>query len=86
MKSKSLPEIISLVNEIFPLLTTDMTNSEIISYVTELLPTVSKGSMETLYIPYEGTYNYATIRGMSVLLPNYTENRKLLQDALLGEP
>lgn len=85
LKNKSLPEVISLINEIFPLLTTDMTNSEIISYATELLPTVSQGNIETLYIPYEGTYNYSTIRGMSVLLPNYTENRKLLQDALLGE-
>lgn len=82
----SLSQALTLVDEIFPLLTTDMTNGEIISYATELLPLLARCELKTAHIPGEDLYSYATIRGMSVLLADLSENRELLWETLLGSP
>ncbi len=37
-KNIDLTQALGLINEIFPLLTTDMTNAEMLGYVTDLLP------------------------------------------------
>lgn len=82
MRSLSLNQIIDLANNIFPLLTTDMTNSEILGYVMELFPLLSGLSVSTQYIPAEGTYQGAMIRGMAVLVPDIEANRKILQETI----
>lgn len=85
LKGSSVEQILALMDEILPLMTTDMSNSQILSYVYELLPVFNGAELETMYVPYAETYSYSMIRGMSVLLPDYAANRKLLQELLLAE-
>lgn len=81
-KNISLGEALELVDEIFPLLTTDMSNMDIIGYVTDLLPMLSSAEIDNVHIPGDGNYYNATIRGMSVLVPDLEACRQQLADAL----
>lgn len=85
LKGSSVSQMLELMDEILPLMTTDMSNSQIISYIYELLPIFNGTELQTMYIPYADTYSYSMIRGMSVLLPDYAANRKLLQELLLAD-
>ncbi len=50
-KDIDLTQALSLINEIFPLLTTDMSNGEMIGYATDLLPMLSKAELTSVHIP-----------------------------------
>ncbi len=82
VKSLSMSEMTELVNNITPLITTDMTNSEIVKYVLELFPLLKDLEVTTQYIPAEGTYYGANINGMSVLVPDYEANIEILKDTI----
>ena len=81
-KNKPLTEMIGLLDDILPLITTDLTQGEIISYVTALFPMFSECEIVTQHIPVQGGYYDATIRGMQVLVPNMDVNRQALIDSL----
>lgn len=87
-KNLSLPELIAMVTEIVPLITTDMTNDEILSYVGELAPLLKGLKIDSLRIPADGSY-YSAVKGseqypMHVLIPDLDENREILR-SVLGE-
>lgn len=84
-KTLSLLELDRLLTEMLPMITTDLTNAEILNYATMLLPMLSELKMQTLRIPADDTYSYATISGMSVLLPDLAANRELLEEAMVGQ-
>ena len=69
-KNIDLTQAPGLINEIFPLLTTDMSNAEMIGYVTDLLPMLAKAELTSVHIPGDEDYYNATIRGMMVLVPD----------------
>ena len=79
----SVTELHEFLQEVLPLITTDLSNGEILEYAVELLPMISELEIHTQYIPAEGTFQYASIRGMSVLVPDLAENRRILQETLL---
>ncbi len=81
-KHMSLPQMNRLINGIIPLITTDMSNGDITGYVIDLFPLLTSLEVTTQYIPAEGAYKLASVRGMSVLIPDMEANRKLLQDTL----
>lgn len=81
-KSLSLTELLTLLDTLLPMVTTDMTNTELIRYVTGLLPVVQNGELRTQYIPGEGDFQYAMIRGMSVLVPDMEACREQLRESL----
>ncbi len=85
MKNVSAGTALDIVNKIFPLLTTDMSNLEIISLATDLFPMLSGSTVESHHIPAEGTWNYNTVRGMSVIIPDYDANRDYLAGILTPE-
>lgn len=72
----------ALVDEILPLVTTDMTNKQILNYVTTLLPMLPKAEVNNICIPADETYRFASIRGMSVIVADMEANRDLLAEAL----
>lgn len=72
----------ALVDELFPLVTTDMTNMQILSYVTSLLPMLPGAEINSMHIPSDDGFYYASIRGMSVVVPDMDLNRALLLEAL----
>ena len=81
-KTMPLDQIMEIVDECIGLVTTDMTNLEIMRYAVALVPLMMDIQIQTQHIPADGTFKYAQIRGMSVLLPDLQANRKLLVDTL----
>lgn len=81
-KTMSFFQLLDFVEACIPMVTTDMSNGDIMRYALSMIPMLGSVELNTQYIPAEGTFQYATIRGMSVLLPNMEENRKLLLDTL----
>lgn len=74
--------LMGLVNTMIPMVVTDMSNQQIISVATTLAPIVSELELVSQRIPADGAYEMAMIDGMSVLLPDFDVNRKLLQDTI----
>ena len=72
----------TLVDELFPLVTTDLTNTQILSYLTTLLPMLSGAEVNSFHIPSDDGFYYASIRGMSVVVPDMEMARQQLKDAL----
>lgn len=85
LRQLSITELYDLINQVLPLLTTDLTNTQIMGYAVKLLPTAAGGTLSTQYIPTENAYSYATINGMEVIVPDYDKNRDLLYRTLGGE-
>lgn len=81
-KSTSLGQANSLINDLLPMITTDMTNMEIISYAAELIPMLSGATLSSCTIPADNTYTYNTIREMAVIVADFDANRSILQQAL----
>ena len=81
-KNSSLTTVLSLLNEALPMLTTDMTQSEIVGYVTELFPLLSGATIVSQRIPADGAYTMPTINGMSVVKADMDAARQLLEDTL----
>lgn len=82
-KSCDLQTALKLVNSIFPLVTTDMTKTQIVSYVTKGVSLLGDMKLSSYHIPASGAYRNATIRGMSVLVPDLAESKRLLKDVYL---
>lgn len=83
-KSLSLPRMTELLEQILPLMTTNMTDGEILGYLGELFPVVAAGNIATMRIPADGMYEEACVEKQFVLLADMDANRQLLYDMLLG--
>lgn len=83
-KCKTMPytRIMDVVEQCIGLVTTDMTNLEIMQYAVSLVPLMSKMDIVTQRIPADGTYRNASINGMYVLVPDLDANRQILIDTL----
>jgi len=68
-KSKSLPELVTILYDILPLVTTDINKSTIMDYLTTVV-TLGTTELETMRIPVDDAFSNSSVRGMSVLLPN----------------
>ena len=84
VRAGGLTEVLSIANKSLPYLTTDMTDTKILSYVTKVIT----GGMtlgEQYRCPFEGTYTEQTLRkGMEVLVPDLAANAKQIQMDLYG--
>ena len=82
----SLTEMMALLNEVLPLISTNMTSKEITNYLIELFPMISGATVNTLRIPANGTYESAAISGAGAcLIPDLEKNRQLLIEMLLPD-
>lgn len=84
VKNSGLNEMLKLADTIFPLLTTDMSNSDLIGVGVEVLG-MGVGEIETHNIPEDASFRYASIRGMSVLVPDIDKCRQVLRQVIYGE-
>ena len=84
-RSASLTTLLGLVDDILPMITTDMSNLQIIRYALEVFPLLSDTRIVSQRIPADGTYSGQMIRGMAVLVADMDANRELLEKTLLGE-
>lgn len=81
-KTLSVKEILELTNGVLPLITTDMSNREMIRYIFRLFPILSGLEVSTQYIPADGCYESRRIDGMSVLVPDLEANIQILKDTI----
>ena len=82
VKDLNMAQLNSLMTTVLPLITTDMSQSELIGYVTEIFPLLSSLEVSTMRIPADGTFSGVSINGMSVLRPDLEANRKLLAEIM----
>lgn len=81
-RSSDLNTLMALLNEALPMLTTDMSKSQILGYAMELLPLLPELTVVSQRIPADGAYVDATISGMAVLKADMDAARELLEDTL----
>ena len=62
----------------------DVWNKEILGYVMMLFPMLSDLKIQTQQIPADGTYKMASVKGMSVLIPDLKKNRDVLASIMQG--
>ena len=60
-KSKSVDEMLAIMNQMLPMVTTNMSNAEILKLAGELLPMLATAKINTLRIPVDGTFRGGTV-------------------------
>ncbi len=82
-KNQDLGTMLGMLDEILPMLTTNMSNTEILSYAVELFPMLSKAEMINLRVPTDKTYYDVPQIGSigDVLMPDMEAIRQILKDA-----
>ena len=83
-RSSDLETILGIANELLTKVTTDLTNTEMVGYDVEFFPMLSDCSIDMYRVPQNGDYYDASIRGMSVLVPDITACREYLYDIIYG--
>ena len=78
VKDSSLPEQLSIANKILPNLVTDMSDNEVLGYVTTVA-THDLGEIKSYRVPVDGTFRSETIKKMAVLVPDLAENSAYLE-------
>lgn len=81
-KGLSVAELNLLMQHALPLITTDLEDSQILSYALELFPMLPELEIQTLRIPVDGGYESKMIDGMAVLVPDLWYNRVKLQQIM----
>jgi LCP family protein required for cell wall assembly len=77
-------EIGQMISLMFPLVTTDLTNQELLTLAFHVYR-MDADTLGTHRIPADGAFQHARIRGMSVLVPNLEKNRSILRGIVFGE-
>jgi len=80
-KKMSFSQLNNLLTNILPMVTTDMSNKEILGYMTDLFPLISGAELKTQRIPADGTYEYGySEKGRSILVVDFAANREILKN------
>lgn len=56
LKGQSLGQLLSLMDEVLPLVSTNLSNKKIMSYASDLFPMLASADIKTFRIPVEGTF------------------------------
>lgn len=83
-RDSSLTTALSLLEQILPMITTDMTDREVLGYAVSLFPLLAGGEVVSQHIPAAGTYSSRNIDGMAVLVADLEANRRLLEETIGG--
>lgn len=83
-KSKNLVELVSVTNKILPCVTTNMTKSEILSYLSVAAGMLGNAELETFRVPMNDAYSGEKINGKSVLVLDFEKVQAALQDEMYG--
>lgn len=81
-KSKSMTELIGMMDEILPMVTTNMTKDEILGYVKDLFPMLASAQIVTNRLPIDDGYYHARINEMAVLVPDVAKNAEALRQIM----
>ncbi len=81
-KNKRLTEMLGILNDVLPLVTTDISKTDLTAYAVTLTPLLAKAEIRTQSIPVSGGYRDAMIGGKAVLVPDMEKNIQALVDSL----
>ena len=81
-RNTKLTTLLGLLDDLLPMITTDMTNAEIIDYATDLFPMLADCTIVSQRVPADGDYYLATIREMSCVVADMDAARKLLEETM----
>ncbi len=82
-KNADIKTLLAVLPKAIPLLSTDMDYSGLFSTAVKLLPILRSCTIVSQSVPVEGSFQYRTIRGMSVLTADAADIRKFLRSSLL---
>ncbi len=82
-RDADLPTLLKLLNNILPMITTDLGGMEIMGYALELFPLLSGVEIQQQHVPTDGTYTDQNIDGMAVLVPDLDAAREMLRSTLM---
>ncbi len=82
--SMSFSELTGVMEQTLPKVRTDLTETDCYSILLHV-KSLASYRFDTAYIPFAGTWEYATIDGRSVLTLDLSENRRLYLQTVLGE-
>lgn len=86
-KNQSLTKMLSLLEEILPMVTTNIPKTDLTKYATDLFPMLSGAQVNTLRIPADGTFSEGMIRvseGLNLWCQynvDFQANREILAEA-----
>lgn len=83
-RDSNLTTLLSLMNQILPMITTDMSKLQILGYALELFPVLSGAEIVSQRVPADGTYSNQMIDGMAVLVADMDAARQMLEQTLTG--
>lgn len=81
-KNAHFVTIVRVLNQLRPMLTTDLGAEEILRYALTLFPMLSDAATSTQQIPAEGAYRDEVINDMCVLVANMNCAKKLLNNTI----
>ena len=88
VKGMGVTDLLGLAKAFIPLITTDMTNSEITEYIMELAPLLPELEVITQRVPIDGSWWGANAgteeQPMYVIYCNLTKNRDMLRETIGG--
>lgn len=82
-KTKSLPELVLYLNDLLPLITTDMKKDDFSDYLKQGV-TMNLKNIENFRLPADHMFEEGKVRGMSVLIPDIPKNIKALHEFVFG--
>lgn len=82
VKGLSLAELNALIDEILPLITTDLTVNEITEYVVEFAPMLLDLKIVNQRVPADGTWDFAWVEGYDAIVVDFNANRAFLTQTI----
>ncbi len=79
IKGQSVKQLMALLNVVLPCITTDMSNTQIMSLAMNIAPHMADIQLASHYVPPRDSYQSARIRGMAVLVPDRAKIREYLK-------
>lgn len=87
-KNASLSQLTDTITAVLCMVTTNMTDAEIMKYALELAPLLKDLTIVSQHIPVEGTYYYGDVKNQNIVdcifIRDFETNRQLLADILNG--
>lgn len=83
LKTSSLRELMAIANKMLPLLTTDMTNAQIMAILMKVLPLMKNLDVQTYCVPSGDAYYNASVDGKAVLMPDRDRIQQQLREEYL---
>ena len=84
LKNAGAVKLMELLDGVLPMITTDMTNTEILGHAASVIPFLPEATVNSQRIPADGAYKNTAINGMSVVVADMDAARQLLKDTIGG--